>query len=241
MIKRSFTILFLITSLLLNAQNNSDTVTSKRNYKDLIFPSIVSLSGIAFQLSGEKANFQDFLHSRLGKTETSVDNYIQYIPAAQVMGGDLLGIVSNYHWFDRSKYLFISQAISSILVQSLKYTTCIQRPNNGSFNSFPSGHTNLAFVGAENLFQSYKDTAPIYAYSGYLVATTVGTLRMTNNKHWVSDVVLGAGLGILVTRLVYHWKPFENWNPFLRKKNIAFVLIPNYSKNYLGGSLQISF
>jgi hypothetical protein len=64
---------------------------------------------------------------------------------------------------------------------------------------------------------------------------------MTNNKHWLPDVVLGAGLGILVSRLVYHWKPLKNWNPFLKKKNIAIVLAPTYSGDYLGASLQVSF
>ncbi len=241
MIKRSFTILFLITSLLLNAQGNSDTIASNNNFKDLIFPSAVSLSGVAIQLSGKKADFQEFLHTNLGRTQTHTDDYIQYIPALQVLGGDILGIKSNYHWFDRSKFLFISQVLSSSLVIALKYSTGIQRPGNGAYNSFPSGHTNLAFVGAENLYQSYKDTSPLYAYSGYLVATTVGTLRMTNNKHWLPDVVLGAGLGMLVTRIVYHWKPLKNWNPFLKKKNIAFVFVPTYSQDYLGGSLQISF
>ncbi len=242
MIKKSFTILFIIASLLLNAQSNSDTITStKRNYKNLIFPSLVSLSGVAIQFSGKKTDFQDFLHDNIGKTETQTDDYIQYIPALQVLGGDIIGVKSNYHWFDRSKYLFISQVISTSLVLALKHTTKIERPANGANNSFPSGHTNLAFVGAENLYQSYKGTSPLYAYSGYLTAAAVGTLRMTNNKHWLPDVVLGAGLGILVTRIVYHWKPLNNWNPFLKKKNIAFVFIPTYSRDYLGGSLQISF
>ncbi len=243
MLKRSFTILFLLAGLLLNAQSECDTIASskKGTFKDLIFPSLVSFSGVAIQLSGKKADFQDFLHSNVGRTETHIDDYIQYVPAVQVLGGDFLGVRSKYHWFDRSKYLFISQAISSVLTTSIKYLVRIQRPDGSSFNSFPSGHTNLAFVGAENLYQSYKDTAPVYAWSGYLFASTVGTLRMTNNRHWLPDVVLGVGLGMLVTRLVYHWKPLKDWNPFRRKKKIALVFMPAFATDYRGGGLQIRF
>ncbi len=243
MLKRSLIILFLLPVLLLNAEVSSDTIvsTEKHNFKDLILPSFVSLSGVAIQLSGKKVEFQGFLHRNIGTTATHIDDYLQYLPAVQVLGGDVLGLHSNYHWFDRSKYLFISQFISSSLTTVIKYSTGVQRPGNGARNSFPSGHTNLAFVGAENLYQSYKDSAPLYAYSGYLFATTVGTLRMTNNRHWLPDVVLGAGLGMLVTRLVYHWKPLKNWNPFRKSKNMAMVLLPVYSEDHLGADLQIIF
>jgi membrane-associated phospholipid phosphatase len=45
------------------------------------------------------------------------------------------------------------------------------------------------------------------ASSGYIIAATTGYLRIRNNKHWLSDVVAGAGTGILSTRLVYHFYP----------------------------------
>jgi membrane-associated phospholipid phosphatase len=46
---------------------------------------------------------------------------------------------------------------------------------------------------------------------------------MVNNAHWLSDVLVGAGIGILVTKLVYHFEPFKKFNPFKKSKNITFI------------------
>ena len=67
----------------------------------------------------------------------------------------------------------------------------------------PSGHTATAFAGAELLRLEYKEVSPWYGFAGYVVATATGTLRVLNNRHWVSDVVAGAGFGILSARLSY--------------------------------------
>ena len=60
-----------------------------------------------------------------------------------------------------------------------------------------------AFAAAEFMRQEYKDVSPLYGIAGYGAATITGILRLYNNKHWVSDVVAGAGFGILSTRLAY--------------------------------------
>jgi membrane-associated phospholipid phosphatase len=46
---------------------------------------------------------------------------------------------------------------------------------------------------------------------------------MVNDKHWISDVLVGAGIGILATELVYYFEPLKNFNPFKNSKNISFV------------------
>ena len=48
---------------------------------------------------------------------------------------------------------------------------------------------------------------------------------MVNNRHWVSDVVAGAGIGFLVGNLIYHIEPLKNWNPFKKSKNLTFTPI----------------
>ena len=70
-------------------------------------------------------------------------------------------------------------------------------------NSFPSGHTYMAFAGAELLRKEYGSDYPWRAIAGYTIATLVGLMRVRNNRHWVGDVLAGAGLGILTTDLVY--------------------------------------
>ena len=238
--KQVLIVLLSLISIFSIAQEDS-TIIVKRSNKDLIIPSSIALAGFAFQLSGQKYNFQKYFHNTIGKTETTVDDYLQYVPAAQIYAGKIIGWNGKGHWFDQSKNLFFSQALSTIVVTALKHTLKVERPHEGAHNSLPSGHTTFAFVNAENLFQIYKDSQPIYAYSGYLFATATGGLRISNDKHWAPDVLLGAGLGILLTRLIYHWEPLKNWNPFIKKKRIAFVLIPKYTNEYWGANLQISF
>jgi membrane-associated phospholipid phosphatase len=70
---------------------------------------------------------------------------------------------------------------------------------NGNFQSFPSGHTTAAFAAASAVTSESQRWWPpgiwIVAPAMYGGATLVGLSRMYNNKHWASDVVLGAGIG----------------------------------------------
>lgn len=73
-------------------------------------------------------------------------------------------------------------------------------------NSFPSGHTTVAFAAATVYALEYK-SKPIVPIFAYTAATLVGISRITENKHWLTDVVAGAALGYLSGRLVvnnYH-------------------------------------
>lgn len=72
--------------------------------------------------------------------------------------------------------------------------------------SFPSGHTTLAFAAATVYAMEYgnKKWVPVFAYSA---ASLIGLSRMTENKHWATDVLAGAALGYLSGRQVvnnYH-------------------------------------
>ena len=93
-------------------------------------------------------------------------------------------------------------------VYALKNITKIERPDGSSNNSFPSGHTATAFAGAEFLWQEYKDVNIWYGITGYAVATGTGIFRIYNARHWLSDVVMGAGIGILTTKIAYWIFPY---------------------------------
>ncbi len=114
------------------------------------------------------------------------------------------------------------------------------RPNGVNDESFPSGHTSNAFVMATVLFHEFKDTKPVLAYSGFLFSSATGVLRVLNNSHWVSDVLVGAGIGIIVTDLVYRFEPLKNWNPFKNKK-VSAVISPAYQENKMGLYANIQF
>jgi len=90
------------------------------------------------------------------------------------------------------------------------------------------------------LFHEFKDTKPVLAYSGFVFASATGVLRVLNNEHWTSDVLVGAGLGIIITDLVYRFEPFKNWNPFKNRK-ISTIISPSYKENTLGLYANIQF
>ena len=68
---------------------------------------------------------------------------------------------------------------------------------------FPSGHTANAFRGAEILHQELKESNKLLSYSGYVIAAGVGVLRIYDKDHLLSEVLAGAGLGILSSKLTY--------------------------------------
>ena len=215
------------------SSNNNFTV------KKAILPVTLIGMGIIINNTHFEKKFQTDLRNKVGNTyEFKIDNYIQFMPIAEMYVADAFKIKAKNHWFDQTKYLLISNFISSIITHSLKRITNKTRPN-GSPHSFPSGHTTFAFTNATVLYQEFNNTSPVLAYSGYAFATTTAAFRMLNNKHWMSDVLVGAGVGVLVTQLVYHFKPFKKFNPFKKTKGVAIV--PFMDNNHFGVFAALNF
>ncbi len=221
-----FTFLLAVSNL--NAQtikaSTNDTVQSKILLKKSIVPvSLIGLGVIVNNSSFEK-KFQTNLRNEVGNNyELRIDDYLQFAPVVELYSADLLGIKAKNHWFDQTKYLLVANLISSTITHGLKIITHKERPN-GAHYAFPSGHTTFAFTNAGVLYNEFKDNAPVLAFSGYAFAAVTGSFRMINNKHWLSDVLTGAGIGILSAELVYYFdEPFKNFDPVLKTKNITFV------------------
>ena len=97
-------------------------------------------------------------------------------------------------------------AVNEALVQTIKYTTRRERPDGSGRNSFPSGHAadTFAFATALERHLGWKGAVPAYAFASYVAMS-----RLPDNKHWLSDVVFGAGVGIISGRTVTrHGKAF---------------------------------
>jgi membrane-associated phospholipid phosphatase len=171
------------------------------------------------------------------QTAISADDYLQYAPMVGMYAADIVGVKAQNSAWDQTKYLAISQLACAAVVQTLKYSICAQRPNKGTRNSFPSGHTSVAFVGATVMYHEFKNTNSILAYSGFFVATAVGALRQTNRSHYISDVLAGAGIGILCTNLTYYFEPLKAWQPF--KKSDKLSILPYYNGESAGISLVV--
>ena len=136
------------------------------------------------------------------------DNYMQYLPIATPFVLNLCGVKGSHNLRDLVCLSAGTYILGSILLNGTKYTTFVERPYSDSFNSFPSGHTFTAFAGAEILRREYGKDYPWIGVAGYAVATSVGLLRIYNNSHWMSDVMAGAGLGILSASITYWLAPY---------------------------------
>lgn len=132
-----------------------------------------------------------------------LDNYTQMAPAAILLGLKAAGVPSRSSWGRMLVSDAISIALMTGVVQGLKHTTDVTRPDGTNKQSFPSGHTATAFMTATMLSKEYGHISPWVSVGAYSVATATGLMRMANNKHWLSDVMVGAGIGILSTEFGY--------------------------------------
>ena len=139
--------------------------------------------------------------------KTTIDNYLQFAPAVAVYALNLAGIKGEHNFVDRSMIYLMSNLIMEGFVTTIKNWSHIPRPNGEGYQSFPSGHTGEAFVSATFLYEEYKNVSIWYGVGGYLVAGTVGALRIYNDAHWLHDVIAGAGFGIASTELSYWLYP----------------------------------
>lgn len=141
----------------------------------------------------------DFMPNFRNKT----DDYIQYLPAAVMVGMKAAGVESRSSW----GRMLLSDAFSVALLtgatQGLKAMAKVERPNGSDRHSFPSGHTATAFMTATMLSKEYGYKSPWISVGAYSVATATGLMRIANNKHWLSDVMVGAGVGIIATEFGY--------------------------------------
>ena len=187
-------------------------------------PIVPSIRDIDFAIGDNQSGYQ----------VTTVDDYLIYAPLVSNLALSLGGVHSKYRFRDKALIYLLSTGLNAVLVYPTKKFTSRARPDNSDFHSFPSGHTSNAFVGAEFFWQEYKDKSKLLASTGYIIAATTGYLRLRNNKHWLSDVVAGAGTGILSTRLVY------NFYPRISKKLLGtsqkLVLLPFSSFDAMGVS-----
>lgn len=168
-----------------------------------------------------------------------IDNYLQYAPAVAVYGLNAAGIHGQHNLRDRSMLYGMSMLMMSGTVFVTKKLTHEERPDQSNYYSFPSGHTASAFAAAEFMRQEYKEVSPWYAYAGYAMATATGALRLYNNKHWLSDVIAGAGFGILSTKAAYWMYPWVKQKLF-KDKPATTLVVPYYNPQWRSTGLSLS-
>lgn len=229
----------------IEADSISDN-SSKFSYKQLIIPTTLMAYGIVEVTLAPNKRLLNYAigHEVINHQpeKFQIDDVTQYVPAASVYALNLAGIKGKNNFKDRTIILGMASLFTAASVNTIKYTAKVERPDKSANNSFPSGHTAVAFMGAEFLWQEYKDVSIWYGIAGYTVAAGTGIFRIYNNKHWVGDVAFGAGLGILCTKLAYWIYPsIENKfsNKITNRKNLSFVPFYNGQQGGLSFSLQL--
>jgi membrane-associated phospholipid phosphatase len=208
---KSLLSILLVLSLLGNplyAQESGDSLRREdrpaaASYTRLILPAALITYGVLAQLSPPLERLDKGIDEAMGKGHTKVDDYLQLAPAVAVYGLDFAGIKAKHSFRDRTFVMASSHLLMALSVYAVKHTAQVMRPDGSAPTSFPSGHTATAFTGAHILFREYKDVTPWIGIAGYAAGAATGLMRITNRKHWLSDVVAGAGAGILCAEAGY--------------------------------------
>lgn len=209
-------ILPLLLSLLfvLPCSASDSLAVKSNNFKagELILPmSLIGAGALGFvePIKEMCVDFQGNVNNWRGNCPTTiVDDYLQYVPLASVYGLSLFGADAKHNYVDRTLEVGVSCAALVGIVGGAKFLIQKERPDGSDFNSFPSGHSAKVFMGAELVRIEYGEEYPWLAVGAYTIATATGALRVYNNHHWLSDVMAGAGVGILSARIGYWLLPY---------------------------------
>lgn len=188
----------------------------KEGYRYIVPLSLITAGGIALLDKDGDEFFFNNTEVREERNEnfrnftTHADNYLQHAPSLATFILNVSGVKGKHDLANQAAIYLKSQVLMVACVYALKKTVGEPRPDSGRRNSFPSGHTAEAFAGAAFLAREYGYRTPWVSIGAYAAATAVGACRVLNNRHWLSDVLVGAGIGMLSTELVFrthknHW------------------------------------
>ncbi|MET7256088.1 phosphatase PAP2 family protein [Dyadobacter fermentans] len=176
-------------------------------------PASLIIGGLIANGHSEESIKNEVAESRnrhIPRFHTHIDDYMQFSPLVVAYGLDAFGIKSKTDVLNRTAILVKGEAMALTTATILKSATHTLRPDGSSYNSFPSGHTTQVFAAATFLNEEYKDRYPWMPYASYTVASSVGLLRVANNRHYISDVLVGAGIGYLSMKVAY-WTHQYKW------------------------------
>lgn len=200
----------------------------KNIQKTFYVPLLLISAGLFAETDNEVFSSEEYYEERnehIPNFHTHVDDYLQYAPIAAVYGLNLMGVKGKNDFVNRTAILVKAELIVSVLTYSIKKASAVTRPDSSTPNSFPSGHTAQAFAAATFMAKEYGDVSIWYSVGAYSMATSVGVMRVLNNRHWVSDVLVGAGIGILSTNLAYLTHQYR-WGK--KKKGGHTLIVPSY-------------
>ena len=239
------TLLFCLFVFMGNAQSK-DTIAGLKNqdvisYKQFVAPVALITAGTLLLNSALNEDLQKNANTFFGEDfNTKADNFLPFVPVAQIYLGKSFGFKPKNDFQHQTINIIVANTIGAAVFTTLKYTVKEERPDQSDDLSFPSGHTAIAFTNAALLYYEYKDSNLWYASSGFLFATATGILRIANNKHYTSDVLAGAGIGLASGLIVSYWNPFKSVPFGKKKKTTAFVYPQIGSHIGMGALIQLN-
>jgi hypothetical protein len=148
-------------------------------------------------------NVYDWRQRNFSNFSTNVDNILVFLPTIAAYSLQFQCVKGRDNTTDMTLILVATGIITYGTVEGLKAMTKHWRPDSSDNESFPSAHTAAAFATADMLSYEYGSKSVWISIAGYTTAATVGFLRILNNKHWMSDVFVGAGIGMFANRISY--------------------------------------
>lgn len=223
----------------------NQTYSTRFRAEQLVVPvSLVAIGALGVGAKSPMYGMNCAIRDGLSKASKGVkfrfDDYVQYVPVAFYLTLDFMGLKAKHSFGERVAVAAVTYISVTALSQSIKYIVREPRPDTGTRNSFPSGHTMTAFAGAELVRSEYGWGVGMGAYA---LAATVGFMRMYNGRHWFNDVLAGAGFGILSARIGYWMLPLNRHIFRIPRKGQAMVASPIYYANTkaVGMSCAIQF
>jgi membrane-associated phospholipid phosphatase len=166
---------------------------------------LLAAGAAAGAVHASDGSIQDSLQrsTPLGRRATDagalIGNYALLLPAAGA--GYLVGGLANASRAQEASLMTLEAlTVAGVETEALKLAVRRERPDRSDRYSFPSGHASGSFAAATVAASEYGWKAGVPAF---LVAGFVGYTRMEKNKHHLSDVLFGAGLGVSAGRAVY--------------------------------------
>jgi hypothetical protein len=159
-------------------------------------------SAIALSQTGADDDIQDSIKGVLGDF-ADIGNVggSAFTLAGIALSTFAVGIISkNSRVVETGRALIEAEIITAVMTSIVKVSVGRERPDgsgNRFSSSFPSGHVSGSFALASTIDSMYGHYVgmPLYLFAGY-----VGFSRMSDNKHFLSDVIFGAALGTAVGR-----------------------------------------
>jgi len=185
----------------------ADTQRPEVSFRNHVLPPaiLMSLGLLAYGEGGlvDRYGVKEWREEFIPQFEDHIDDWGQIAPGVLALGMSIGGVEGTHNTARSAGSWALGTGIMMLGVHGVKNRAHVLRPNGSNTHSFPSGHTASAFTAARYLDREYRDVSPAFPIIGYTIAAGTGMFRQLNDAHWLSDVLVGAGIGYLSTDLAY--------------------------------------